>query len=104
MRTTLLAVTAIILGLAAASPVAFADKGGQPNANASPNAQGNSGGNNGNGLSISGDNGRVDNGFGNGGENVQGNTPNANGENGAGDNDDDHGNANDSRPADHPQY
>jgi len=49
------------------------------------------------GLVISGANGRVDNGWGNGGENLQGNTPNANGEDGAGDNDDDHGAANQNR-------
>lgn len=41
------------------------------------------------GLNVSGDNGRTDMGRGNGGENLEGNTPNANGEDGAGDNDDD---------------
>jgi len=45
------------------------------------------------GLSVSGANGRVDSGWGNGGENSQGNTPNTNGESGGGDNDDDHGNS-----------
>lgn len=104
MKKLLIAASAFAIGLSAAAPIALAGKGGVPNENASDNAVGNTGGNNGNGLSISGDNGRVDNGFGNGGENVQGNTPNANGENGRGDNDDDHGSANENRPSDHPQY
>lgn len=39
------------------------------------------------GLNVSGDNGRVDNGGGNGGENLDGNTPNKNGEDGGGDDD-----------------
>ncbi len=39
------------------------------------------------GLNVSGDNGRVDNGGGNGGENLEGNTPNKNGEDGGGDDD-----------------
>ena len=39
------------------------------------------------GLNVSGDNGRVDNGGGNGGENLEGNTPNKNGEDGRGDDD-----------------
>lgn len=39
------------------------------------------------GLNVSGDNGRIDNGGGNGGENLQGNTPNKNGEGGGGDDD-----------------
>ncbi|WP_417524015.1 hypothetical protein [Marinovum sp.] len=39
------------------------------------------------GLNVSGDNGRVDNGGGNGGENLEGNTPNRNGEDGSGDDD-----------------
>lgn len=90
-----------VLGLIASGSPAFADKGGTPNENASENAKGNTGAT---GLERSGDNGRIDNGFGNGGENAQGNTPNKNGENGRGDNDDDHGAANDNRPADHPQY
>jgi len=45
------------------------------------------------GLAVSGANGRVDSGWGNGGENLEGNTPNANGESGEGDNDNDHGNS-----------
>ncbi|PRX38422.1 hypothetical protein SAMN05216257_10347 [Meinhardsimonia xiamenensis] len=46
------------------------------------------------GLNVSGDNGRTDKGKGNGGENLDGNTPNKNGEFADGDNDDDppHGN------------
>ncbi len=39
------------------------------------------------GLMISGENGRIDNGVGNGGENVEGRTPNRNGEDGSGDDD-----------------
>lgn len=57
------------------------DKGANGNNNDAP------------GLTVSGDNGRVDSGWGNGGENTEGNTPNANGESGRGDNDDDHGNS-----------
>ena len=49
------------------------------------------------GLNVSGDKGRVDNGWGNGGENLDANTPNSGGEDADGDNDDDRGSANDHR-------
>lgn len=62
-------------------------------ASAEPSASAGWGGADGNippGLLVSGANGRVDNGIGNGGENVEGRTPNRNGEDGGGDDDPGH--------------
>ena len=77
MRRLLVATSAIALGLWMTAPMALADKGGVPNSHASSNAVGNTGQNNGNGSSISSANGRIDNGYGNGGEPYDGTTTEA---------------------------
>jgi hypothetical protein len=72
--TAFVAAPAVALLLGSATPALGTEWGGD-NENIPP------------GLIVSGDKGRIDNGVGNGGENIEGRTPNRNGENGGGDDD-----------------
>jgi hypothetical protein len=67
MRNVLI-VSAAMLCLSMSAPIAFADQGGIPNANAGDHGVGYTGENSGIGLAMSSEQGRVDNGYGNGGE------------------------------------
>jgi hypothetical protein len=86
----ILMTTSIVLAFAASSAVAGIGNGNGVDKGNKNGWEASGGGYQGmvpKGLNVSGDNGRVDNGGGNGGENLEGNTPNKNGEDGGGDDD-----------------